>query len=570
MKAQIQDFGGIKHADIDFLGDGKITLLVGDNGVGKSSIAEAVAYCLTGTAYDAERPKNRAWEFVRTGSASGARIRLSDDLGEAILTYPDCKHIVAGMPPTASHVAAGLVSICKLKLPERAALLHETLKTLPTDDELRAALKEVGVPPASIEAVVDYVQKYGWDKAFEHYKNQGAMHKSLWSQVAGEVWGSDKQHKFVPRFWEDSLTGMSEQTLADDLAREREVLETSLKFEAVSESELENLKAYADGLEGWEKGAAEAEATYDEVATEYRNATDELKALPRPGLPEKPTDQCPHCQGDLVVTSLTGKVRAPIADTQTEEERDQMTAAIMAQTTLLDELSIKLRKASEDLDVYRSELYQAQKAVKRLESIAGNTSQAPPKEIVEKQRRNVERAEQRLAAWQQKTKADLHVKNISQALYTVGVLKQDGLRMSKQQAGLKKFNTEYLEPICQNAGWGTVQIEPDLNITYDGRSYHRLSGGQKWRCRMTLQLALAWQQPCSLLVIDDDVQIDDAGRGGLVDVLETFPAPSLLCFVISKQHDIPDLSDPDEWGCGQTLVFEDGVVKPFRRDLVTA
>lgn len=566
MRAQIENFGPVKLADIEL---DRITMLVGDNGVGKSSIAQALGFALTGTTYNAENPQNRAYELVRDGAPNGSRIRVFDDAGEVTLTYPDCKHSATGVAPRSSLVAVGMESICKMKPADRAAVVQKYLRTLPTPEELTDALSKVGVEGKNAEAVVDYVEKYGWEKAHDHYKNQGALHKSLWAQEAGEAWGSTKQASFIPQYWDNSLQGMSEQTLVEELAREREILETSLKVEAISEKEIADLEEESKNLDDLALRVQVLKEHADKARAKVKEAQDLLKTLPKPDFGETGVP-CPHCKRDLIIEGDTLRKVKP-ADLYTDEEKNEMAQAILAQKEFVAEAMKAENQALDNLSDAQVKLAQAKKAAERLAVLkAKGAQEAPPAAVVEKQRANVERANRRLKAWTQRTKLDQHAENISQNLYIVGVLKQEGLRLTKQSAGLKTFNQEYLKRVCELADWGLVELHDDMTITYDGRSYHRCSGGLRWRCRMTLQIALAWLEPCSLLILDDDVQIDDAGRGGLIQILENFKAPSLVCFVISKEHDIPDLSD-ESWGCGKTYVFEDGVTKLFTaKDAVPA
>ena len=246
-----------------------------------------------------------------------------------------------------------------------------------------------------------------------------------------------------------------------------------------------------------------------------------------------------------------------------------MTAAILAQQEVVDALAPLLAACMEANTNAQVELRRCEQAAKRLEEIANKgIGQAPPAAVVEKQRANVERATLRLKAWKQRTEADKHAANVAQALYIVDTLKVDGLRLQKQSKALHKFNKDYLQKISALGDWKEIAVDKDMRITYNGRSYLRCSAGEKFRVKFAFQVALAWQEPCALLVIDEGTnELDGDGMSGMIQILEQFPAPSLVALTITKPQDIPPL---EEWGCGKVYMMEDGVAKLFSKGKVTA
>ena len=200
MNVTISNFKGIKDAQFSL--NPSVTLVAGDNGAGKSSLAQAMAAALTGEPPLAGLKKADYQRLVRSGAAT-ASIEIEtynhDGNDISVITYPDGKSYRKGNAPQASPYAAGVISPLDLASKEAAAFWATTLKTEPTIKDLEKALLEVVSSSEMGSKVVTAVKTQGWDGAYNKYKDEGARTKGRWEQITGERYGTNKAEGWTPK-----------------------------------------------------------------------------------------------------------------------------------------------------------------------------------------------------------------------------------------------------------------------------------------------------------------------------------------------------------------------------------
>ncbi|MGH2505837.1 MAG: AAA family ATPase [Ktedonobacteraceae bacterium] len=552
----IANFGGCSKADINV---DTIALLVGANAAGKSSICDAVAWALTGKEYGLQ--KNEAGQVVRSGSDS-ATIEIKTADGSIRGSFPDCKFKPEGKQPTASEYATGLKSILTLKDDDKASALQTYLKTLPTQEDLATRLAALRIDKSTIESVWMRIVGGSWDKAQNYFEEVGRQLKAQWKVATGHPgnYGSDIAGKWLPKNWEQDLEKLSIDTLATELTREKEMLESSLKYEAVSDKERSELDEVYLGLDQAQKDHAE----HIKMLADKKKALAEAEyALTRlPPDKEQKTVPCPHCSAKLVVVGDT--VEKPRTKILSAEDAAKMNEAIRDAHAKLTECQrdVEFERRLVDDSIRRQDA--AKKAEARLKEIAAQPT-CPPAEQVEKQRKAVERAERRLDAATRKRSADSINEQIIKNQFLIDVLKPEGLRADKLANALKSFNEDYLKPLCEAArmsdpAWGDAEVTNDLKIVFANRA-KRLSESEKFRLRVTLQIAFAQLDGSQMLVIDRADLLDPEGRSGLVCLLQQAGIPALVAMTATRKHDVIDLG---AHGLGITYSIKGSVVEELK------
>jgi hypothetical protein len=239
MKISIQNFLKCKKAEFNL---DTITMIGGRNFNGKSSIATATRLLLTGEKMPPKVPQTEAAKLVND-TQKIALLRLESETGSRIVEYPSIK-IKGSANVWASKVATGYENPVDMTDIKRAEFYSELLKTEATQDDLKAAIKDVTLTEEGFQKLWKTIQTSGWDGAFKDAKDKGTELKGQWKQVAGETYGEIKAEGWRP-------TGIIppacppeeiEATLAE-LRKERDLV---IKQTAVDENEIIKLNDYAD------------------------------------------------------------------------------------------------------------------------------------------------------------------------------------------------------------------------------------------------------------------------------------------------------------------------------------
>lgn len=124
------------------------------------------------------------------------------------------------------------------------------------------------------------------------------------------------------------------------------------------------------------------------------------------------------------------------------------------------------------------------------------------------------------------------------------ILKPDGLRRTKARQALAEFDRS-LRGFSEVAKWGDVHMNDDFEVGYEGRPYALLSDSEKYRVRVTLQVALAAKdrdgRGSDLLVFDGADILDRWGRNGLVRLACAAGRPVLICMTLASKEETPNL-----------------------------
>lgn len=532
MKIEVTNYGGIKSAAVEFP---KLTFLMGANGAGKSTILRAAGSCLQQQVLTIPKTsKNKSSIYVRHGSTKGT-ISLSTADGSATINYPEPVFKPKGKLPYCSAYAAGLDSICDQSDNERVKTLLEYLKADPTPEELLEALKKIDVAEPKAIATVEYVGVHGYPAAHAKATENRAKYKGGWEEITGENYGSGKAEDWEPEHWTPDLKDETEETLEKAWRDAQAAYAKALEEQAVTADELEKSRVLAATWEMVVLKYQAAEETRKNTAIALQNAQLELARLSEGSHAYAGSSaRCPwegcgkaikYEKGEYLkwegvddmeaMAKRHNEMEAARKACKTAEAALDQAATALAEVT---EESRKVKRAKDIVEQWASKQITASAALDSAAHIAA-----------------VEKAYARKTAWIKKTKADEKQRLIVETAAIAKLLDASGLRQTKLADKLKDFN-EQLKAWTDIAGWALVEIQPDMDITYNGRSYAIASDGEQARVRLILQVVQAQTDKSSAILFDVRRDVDSACKNGIVKVLMALGLPSIVCMVAKKDE----------------------------------
>lgn len=532
MQITVKNYRGIESAELTVA---PIALAVGNNGAGKSSIAQAVASVLTGTATPPGMLKKDAGQLLRDGQSRGYC-----SVDDAKINWPGGSGNTGLI--SATPVAAGTLSPLDMKPAEAAAYLSGLLNAEPTIDDLKAAL--ANMPENLIASVWSEIVGSGWDAANKRAKEAGTRIKGQWEQITGEQYGSKKALEWLPACFADGVPPVED--LQEKVTEWKNKVDSAIANAAVSADRIAELQRVVDAGNEAEQRLPTLQQNVDDFAKQLADANAVYESIPEP-ISQEVTVACPCCSAALVVVSRT--VLQAATGKVDEDENQRRSDARAQQAALIRDIADKKRAAE-------SELFNAQQLINAGTNAANTLSTLSTEGATEA---DIEHAREMLTSveYQQMMLNSLDeskkkVTQLEQNQVIVSALSADGLRQSVLVRVLDNVNSELLT-MSQKSGWGAVSITPEMQIQYSGRDYRLLSASEQFRCRVTLQLYISERDGSGAVVIDAADILDRGGRNGLFKLLKGWPIPVLVCMTMNAKEDAPDLK---KIGMGRTYWIE--------------
>lgn len=524
MKANISNFRGIKQAEIQLSG---IVLIGGQNGAGKSSIAQALTGCLTGSTPISGVKKADYYQFVYSGAAT-AQAEVSNDSGRATISYPKGETFREGEHPQASAYATGLLSPLDMEPRKAAEAWADILQTVPEPEAIVAHLKELGIE-TGVQAVVDLIKYHGWDGALAAYKEEGSKLKGRWEQVTGERYGTKKADSWVPEGFSIDQASLKEDALEAAVTAAHTRHTEAMKTIAVADDALVKLRADAESLKERQADMAKTEDALTKAGDEYSAAIKAQGVLP--GVSRAPLS-CPHCKK---LVELSGG-ELIIAERLTSDE--------LAERTRAHEVAAKrVAAARESMDNLTRAVMLAKQGVAASDAASKKINSAPAgrKANTEETERELRKAKFTYEAWQAYHTAREMQHKILWHIRIVETLAPEGLRKRHLDEALGRFNAS-LTKFCSTAGWAGVRVEPDLSVSYGDRPYAMLSESEQYKARVTLQTAIGTGDHSDVLLFDRVDILTSNGRNGLFRMCKNLCICCVLFMSANSATDIPKLT----------------------------
>lgn len=548
MQVLVKNYRGAAEAALTL---DPIALVCGHNHAGKSSIAQAVAGALTRNPAVLDGvTKSAAGQLLRDGEKRG-KCTVGDEAGSVTANWPGASVSESGNAPQASPIACGLTSIVDMKAKDAAATLIRVIDAHPTLEHLKAAVAGAGVPDDLLQQIWQVVSNDGWDAAHKRATERGAKMKGMWEGATGEAWGAKKADGWAPA----GLDPAAMPALADleaEVASRQQQLEQAIANQAASG---ERVKQLQDAVAAGRQAAADLDAvraTIEEENGLLDSITADLNALPRPEVAENMVP-CPHCGGHLVVVSRT-EVRAPSGGVSEQENAARQQAIQVKQAE-----ASKVRTLLSDLRTQEAQLRGIVSAAQRAETdLAALPAGSVTAEEVADRRAMLEDAQRMLSRAQAVQRAAAIHTDIKQNLAIVEALAPNGLRQTVLTERMGAFNGA-LATLSTAADWPAVQVGEDMAVTFGGRAYLLLSASEQFRCRVTLQVAMASMDGSDAVIVDAADILDRTGRNALFALLQSSGLLSLVCMTMNRVEDVPDLRAA---GIGRSYWIADAVLAP--------
>lgn len=552
MKITVKNFRGARHATI---ADAGISLVAGRNHAGKTSVLLATACALTGNMTPLGLRKADAGALVMTG-ASGASVEIEGPDGTARGEWPKAERSTTGeAPPTASEVAAGLLSVVKMKPDDRTLYFGELLKTDPAREDFDAAAIEAGIVKADsvskLDKIWETVSRDGWAAAHTNAQAAGRERKGAWEQVTKEKYGATKAESWEPKGWGAELATESLQSLEDAVSAARAETEHFVGKFAIGQEEFERLLSQAEKFHERKAALDEAKARIEEVRAMLADTDREIAEIGETrdgsGIP------CPHCGEKIklvrVSSAETRLEKAPELDQEGLKQRRSLLASAEGRRSMQAQ---NLKAAEVERDRAYADFAASEEAKSRIDQGATATDDTSEELNAARQREN--RAAAALDAFKAKTEADRIHRSIKANALMVEILSPGGVRHTVLVRRLKEFNARLAE-ISELARWGTVSVTDSLGVDLDGRAYPLLSKSEQFRCRVTLQVAAAEIDGSAAVVIDGADILDMPSRGGLFAMLVRRKLRAIVGMTLRARDAAPDLSAK---GVGAVYWLESG------------
>lgn len=222
MTLEVKDFRRIKEARIE-IRDG-VTLLVGQNGQGKSSLLCAAAICATRCA-DVAGVLKREYPDLIHNSGKAASATLSVGADSTTVKWPAGK-LDGTLGRVASSMACGMINWAAISINDRRSLLTDALRR--RGMEFMPSLEDLdkGLAVFVDRNVPDWTRNFmsgnmslpdAWNRAALHAQTRATQDKGAWREVTGgETYGEVKAASWVPVGY---LAGVGRAVLAHNVER---------------------------------------------------------------------------------------------------------------------------------------------------------------------------------------------------------------------------------------------------------------------------------------------------------------------------------------------------------------
>ncbi|MGZ8432746.1 MAG: AAA family ATPase [Candidatus Binatia bacterium] len=532
MKLTVRNFRKVESADIDL---SKFTFICGNNEQGKTSICQALSALLTNDPKVLPVTKKDAAKLVRDGSKDGVT-SLQSENGIVSIRWPEMAITSESNPPRSSLIAAGRVKLTAMPKDEMAGLIAKLTDCYPTEKDFMEALSPIcGEKRAA--SLWERVKIQGWDATCEEMRRKATDLKAEWRVYSKDIWGSKKGETWKPEGFTLDLEHITEDELTKDIAEKRVALESSIAENAVTDAEIDRLKAVAKDYDGLLTRKRELDQLITDWASKIEILNDELSAIGKPVNKADPLE-CPHCTKSVL---FVAGALVP-AETVDDKAIAEQAAAYSAKNSELITARETFRKYDNELNQLKPRGLAAKEAkakLAELEESGALAAEAAPDRTAEF-REALAVSEKRLSIFRQwKSAAETHSR-ITVAISVADEIDKDGLRQRKAQEGVAKFNRK-LKELCGNFDIDPIMIDGNMQVFYRTHEYAMLSESAQFRVDTVLQCAVADFDDSACIIVDGADVIVGKNRSGLINMLMKTGKHVLVSMSLAKKDSAPSL-----------------------------
>ena len=539
----IRDFLAISHVNLEPATP--CTLIAGDNGQGKSSIAEAIRLALLGELSRGLKHKKDMAALVRDGAKKGV-IEIEGDGWNMSVTFPD------GRPKSNGKVPEGDVLACCLTPSyyaamspnERRAFTLSLLGVSLSTDAIASKLVARGCQAGKVETLKPIIERRGYQAAQEFAAGKASDARGEWKAHTGETYGSQKAEGWLPTVPtppDGTVNGLQQQIDAIDA----EVSGLNQQIGAAN--------AAATTIDGLSRRIAEA----TETAKLHARRTDALNAAKKALVEAQEALSlarvraeggttaahwpCPEC-GTLL--QQAGNALAPysppdvVASPDAKAALPKLEAAVKLCETSVSNAERDV-KCSNDAAVLKTSLEEQLAAIPQDDvavDVSGLRAKIAEKQdirrtLVSHQQRIRDAEAARLNAEQTRDLAAQAHRDVEQWVAIAEALQPDGIPGEILAEGIEPMNAAlgYVHGVTTDMAerserWPLVQIAPDMSITYGGRPYALCSESERYRADVMLALVIGSLSGLRFLLLDRVDVLSTRGRIALFLLLHQITA----------------------------------------------
>lgn len=524
------NYQALHSVDVD-LAAAKVHLFCGHNEAGKSTIAEAIRFALTGDSPRAKFKKDYAELLLTHGTTKGL-VRLEFEVNgkaavlertvqDGALTHP----VSIDGAAMSVAIAAGAQRFMALSADERRRFVFSACGITFSREQVTAKLAERGILPELIGEYVPMIYD-GFDAAYKAATGRLRELKGQWRQLTGDNWGSEKAKAWEPEPLELDIGDDDVEGLRKDVEHADEVLQAATR----RLGRLEH--AHRQGEIDYEKfqkgGKQRAEIPELQAGIERDNG---LLAQSKAELKEIETG-LDGVKAELMRHELSaGAMSCPKCGTALRLSKgvlEDVTAAKDMPQSYVDELRQKQSRFERRKDAANASIDRLQRALQdarlRLAQASGIPEQPPTRvskadldtaraEAVMAKDTRAARAEELAAATEAQGKRMYRDRlardgvalrdRIDAHLELEKALAPDGIPDEMLRTALGALN-QRLKVSARLAAWPQVELTTDITLqrVASAEPYASLSASAQWRVDAMFADAVARQLGVDFLVLD--------------------------------------------------------------------
>lgn len=518
-KIKVENVIGVSSVDVSI--DSHVTVFCGPNGSGKSSLSNAIKMALTGDVTRVKLKKDYK-QLIKEGRRNGSVSVIGEGFS-CMMDLPSGNNNPLQYPALPFCLDPGLFASYGLK--ERKQFLSLLTGVKPNNDMIRDRLSKRGCDLDKVDQIIP-VLRAGFDSAETTARNKATEAKGSWKAVTGEAWGSQKSEGWqtpVPEHTPGQLEEIEKslKKLDDKLAKlnqESGVLNKHRREYETNSEIIANLKRSIDKYSDDKREEhGKLRTCLDYRVTEIEKCRESIKEIEH-------VKTCPHCEGALLIEN--GGIVAYDASNQSanldnltklikqhQDERAIIEKQVFELVRLQNEANdarVRLKNYPEPVKVEDGEISELNRKI-----LEANDKRAALMDDIRKHR---ETASAHDMAANANEKATEYHKEVVEWLQIADALSPAGIPGELLSETVKPVNKRLLHS-AHESGMEPVQIGPDMEIYYAGRSYNLISESEKWRADAMIAEAISFVSGLKILLLDRFDVLDIPSRSVVLNWL---------------------------------------------------
>lgn len=560
----VQNFCGVHSLSLDV--HEPLVVIGGENGAGKSSLAEAMRLALTSEG--ARLSKKSDWPLLVAEGSKGSLmfVQVEHDEGRTRrrVTLPDGIVIQDGPKlPTPEYLpfVTDPPRFARITADERRMLLFELLNVSTTPEVVEGILVERGANREHAAEAAS-MMRGGFEGTFGYAIEQAKAARAAWKAVTGEVYGTRKGES-----WRAPEVHFDAAHLDSVVAR----LQAIAPALDEAQREIGRIEVHQRMAERTLRQVAELRAKIErepEIREKLQADTEKLAQV-EAAFAAGHAVPCPHCGG---LVTIHADALAIYAGPAPSAEHEHTLAHYTRQAR--EALASHVIMAQHEL----GEINQARTTLANTEAyeLISDAEEARARDCADTLRHEADTllAERRALEHAQGQSLEAEKRTEAAAAYHADVIdwtriselvSPDGIPSELLQSVLGAFNAQ-LREYAHMSGFMQATLTPALEITANGRPYALLSESERWRTDAMIAVAIAHYSGLRFVLLDRFDVLDAGWRDATLRWFEHLFQHLMLdaAFIFATLRKRP----ADEPGFMQCHWIRRGQVESLEREAV--